>query len=60
MRCRCSFRDVVKAHDPVVTAAVAAITREAQQKALGGALYVEAAATQLAVQVRFLDVPRAE
>jgi AraC family transcriptional regulator len=45
------LHDVLKAHDPVVTAAVAAITREAQQKALGGALYVEAVATQLAVHL---------
>jgi AraC family transcriptional regulator len=45
------LHDVLKAHDPVVTAAVAAIAREAQQKALGGALYVEAVATQLAVHL---------
>ena len=41
----------MKAHDPIVTAAVAAITREAQQQALGSALYVEAVATQLAVHL---------
>ena len=38
-------------HDPIVTAAVAAITREAQQQALGSALYVEAVATQLVVHL---------
>jgi AraC family transcriptional regulator len=35
--------DVLKSHDPIVTAAVAAITREAQQQAMGSGLYVEAA-----------------
>jgi hypothetical protein len=45
------LHDVLKSHDPIVTAAVAAITREAQQQALGSALYVEAAATQLAVHL---------
>jgi AraC family transcriptional regulator len=45
------LHDVLKTHDPVVTAAVAAITREAQQESLGTALYVEAAATQLAVHL---------
>ena len=52
-RCVADVRlhDVLKAHDPVVTAAVAAIAREAQQNALGSALYVEAAATQLAVHL---------
>jgi AraC family transcriptional regulator len=42
---------VLKSHDPIVTAAVAAITREAQQQALGSALYVEAVATQLVVHL---------
>ena len=52
-RCVADVRlhDVLKAHDPVVTAAVAAITREAGQQALGSALYVEAVATQLAVHL---------
>jgi AraC family transcriptional regulator len=45
------LHDVLKAADPVVTAAVAAITREAREQALGGALYVEAVATQLAVHL---------
>jgi len=45
------LHDVLKAHDPIVTAAVAAITREAQHQALGSALYVEAVATQLAVHL---------
>src|SRR5262249_7272224 len=38
-------------HDPVVTAAAAAITREAQHQELGSALYVEAVAAQLAVHL---------
>lgn len=52
-RCIADIRlqDVVKSHDPIVTGAVAAITREAQQHALGSALYVEAVATQLAVHL---------
>jgi AraC family transcriptional regulator len=41
----------LKEHDPIVTAAVAAITHEAQHQALGSALYVEAVATQLAVHL---------
>ena len=45
------LQDVLKSHDPIVTAAVAAITREAQQQALGSALYVEAVATQLVVHL---------
>ena len=45
------LHDVLKSHDPIVTAAVAAITREAQQQAMGSALYVEAVATQLAVHL---------
>ena len=45
------LRDVLKSHDPIVTAAVAAITREAQEQPLGSGLYVEAAATQLAVHL---------
>ena len=45
------LHDVLKSHDPIVTAAVAAITREAQQQPLGSALYVEAVATQLAVHL---------
>jgi AraC family transcriptional regulator len=45
------LHDVLKLHDPIVTAAVAAITREAQQQALGSALYVEAVATQLVVHL---------
>jgi hypothetical protein len=32
------LQDVLKSHDPIVTAAVAGITREAQQQALGGTL----------------------
>jgi AraC family transcriptional regulator len=45
------LQDVLRTHDPIVTAAVAAITREAQQQPLGSALYVEAVATQLAVHL---------
>ena len=40
------LQDAPKSHDPIVTAAVAAVTSEAQQQALGSALYVEAAAPQ--------------
>jgi AraC family transcriptional regulator len=52
-RCLADVRlhDVLKSHDPTVTAAVAAVTREARQQALGGPLYVEAVATQLAVHL---------
>jgi len=45
------LQDVLKAHDQVVTAAVAAIAREAHEQPLGSALYVEAVATQLAVHL---------
>lgn len=45
------LRDVLKSHDPIVTAAVAAITREARQQPLGSALYVEVVATQLVVHL---------
>jgi AraC family transcriptional regulator len=45
------LHDVLKSHDPIVTAAVAAIAREAEHHALGNALYVEAAATQLTVHL---------
>jgi len=52
-RCLADVRlhDVLKSYDPIVTAGVAAIAREAQQQALGGTLYVEAVATQLAVHL---------
>jgi AraC family transcriptional regulator len=45
------LHDILKSHDPIVTAAVAAITREAEHHALGSALYVEAVATQLTVHL---------
>lgn len=45
------LHDVLKSPDPIVTAAVAAITREAEHHELGGALYVEAVATQLIVHL---------
>jgi AraC family transcriptional regulator len=45
------LQDVLKSYDPIVTAAVASITREAQQQALGGTLYAEAVATQLTVHL---------
>jgi AraC family transcriptional regulator len=52
-RCIADIRlqDVLKSYDPIVTGAVAAITREAQQQASGNALYVEAVATQLVVHL---------
>jgi AraC family transcriptional regulator len=52
-RCLADVRlhDVLKSHDPIVSAAVAAITSETRQQTLGGALYVEAVATQLAVHL---------
>jgi AraC family transcriptional regulator len=45
------LHDVLKSNDPIVTAAVAAITGEAEHHALGNALYVEAVATQLTVHL---------
>ncbi len=45
------LHDVLKTQDPAITAAVDAITREATQRSLGGALYVEAVATQLAIHL---------
>jgi AraC family transcriptional regulator len=45
------LRDVLKADDPIVTAAVDTIAREARAPSLGGALYVEAVATQLTVHL---------
>ena len=45
------LRDVLKAKDPIVTTAVDTLTREAKAPSLGGALYVEAVATQLTVHL---------
>lgn len=45
------LRDVLKTVDPVVTSCVDAITREAEQRAPGSGLYVEALGTQLAVHL---------
>ena len=45
------LHDVLKTQDPVITAAVTAIGREAKERALGGALYVEAVGSQLAVHL---------
>jgi AraC family transcriptional regulator len=45
------LRDVLKTVDPVVTACVEGITREAQQRSPGSSLYVEALGTQLAVHL---------
>ena len=45
------LRDVLKTQDPIVTACVDAIAREAEQRSLGSALYVEAVGTQLAVHL---------
>ncbi|MGR8919023.1 MAG: helix-turn-helix domain-containing protein [Gammaproteobacteria bacterium] len=45
------LRDVLNATDPVITAGVAAIAREAGAAGLGGALYVDAIAAQLAIHL---------
>lgn len=45
------LHDVLQAQDPVVTQIVDAITLEAQQRGLGGCLYVEALSIQLAVHL---------
>jgi AraC family transcriptional regulator len=45
------LRDVLKAEDPIVTAGVDTIASEATTPSLGGALYVEAVATQLTVHL---------
>ena len=43
--------DVLRADDPVITAAVAAIAAEATEAGLGGALYVDALARQLVIHL---------
>lgn len=45
------LRDVLDVEDPVLTASVAAIAAEARAPGLGGNLYVEAVATQLALHL---------
>ena len=45
------LHDLLRVRDPVVTAIVDAIGREAGESAFGGALYVEALSTQLAVHL---------
>jgi len=45
------LRDVLNVDDPVITATVGAIQAEAAQQAVGGALYVEALATQLGLHL---------
>jgi AraC family transcriptional regulator len=45
------LHDVLRTQDATLTAIVDAITREAHQQGIGGALYVEALGTQLAVQL---------
>lgn len=45
------LRDVLNIEDPLITSAVDAIRREAEAGALGGSLYVEAVATQLALHL---------
>ena len=45
------LHDVLNTRDPVVTAAVQSIAAEATQRSIGGSLYVEAIATQLAVHM---------
>lgn len=46
-----NLADVLKTQDPVVTGAVQLIAAEASGNAIGGALYVEAVATQLVVHL---------
>src|SRR5215472_2283986 len=45
------LHDVLRTQDATLTAIVDAITRETRQQGIGGALYVEALGTQLAVQL---------
>lgn len=45
------LRDVLNVEDPVLTAGVASIQREADTQAFGGNLYVEAIATQLSLHL---------
>lgn len=45
------LRDILNVRDPVVTTAAEAIQREARQQDIGGALYVEAVATQLSLHL---------
>ncbi|HMM76475.1 MAG TPA: AraC family transcriptional regulator [Gammaproteobacteria bacterium] len=45
------LRDVLKVEDPVLTAGVEAIQREAATQSFGGKLYVEAIATQLSLHL---------
>jgi AraC family transcriptional regulator len=45
------LHDVLKVRDPVLSHAVEAIALEAQQRALGGALYIDALGTQIAVHL---------
>lgn len=45
------LHDVLKMRDPIVSAAVDAIAREAREQAPGSGLYVEAVATQLCVHL---------
>lgn len=45
------LRDVLNVDDPVITSAVDAVRFEADQPALGGGLYVEAIASQLALHL---------
>ncbi len=45
------LHDVLKTRDPIVTSAVQSIAAEATQSSIGGSLYVEAIATQLAVHM---------
>ena len=46
-----TLEDVLRTRDPVMTAAIEAISREAQLKALGGALYVDTIARGLIVHL---------
>lgn len=56
------LEDVLRAEDPVITAAVSAVAAEARQRALGGPLYVESLARGLIVHLlrRYASVARAD
>lgn len=45
------LQDVLKARDPIIAGAAEAIASEAEQQGMGGQLYVEAVATQMAVHL---------
>jgi AraC family transcriptional regulator len=45
------LRDILNVEDPLITSATDAIRQEAERRALGGSLFVEAVGTQLAVHL---------